>query len=59
MPAGSVKGEEAPALMRIGVKSGAVVMEKGRGEVVPAGVVTVTLKEPGVALGAMEKVAVI
>ena len=59
MPEGSVKGEALPASIRMGVKTGAAVMEKVKGAVVPAEVVTVTLKLPRVALAAMVKVAVI
>jgi len=45
--------------MRMGVKTGAEVMEKGMAEEAPAEVETVTLKEPRVALAAITNVAVI
>jgi hypothetical protein len=58
-PNGSVYAEELPALMRTGVKTGAVVMANVTGGLVPAEVVTVTLKFPNAALAAIVKVAVI
>ena len=51
-------GGGLPALIRMGVKTGAAAMEKGSEVVVPADVETVTLKVPRAALGATAKVAV-
>ena len=48
-----------PVSMRMGLKTGAAVMENETEPAVPAEVVTVTLKLPGGALAAMAKVAVI
>jgi hypothetical protein len=58
-PNGSVYAEELPVLMRMRLKTGAAVMANVTGELVPAGVVAVTLKFPNVALAAIVKVAVI
>ena len=58
-PNGSVYAAELPALMRMGVKTGAVVMANETGALVPAEVATVTLKFPSVALPAIVKVTVI
>jgi hypothetical protein len=58
-PNGSVYAEEFPALMRMGVKTGAAVIANETGALAPAEVATVTLKFPNVALPAIVKVAVI